>query len=93
MRPGGDVAGIGILLGKEDGGDARHAPSEGCHSGVMTGPSWKKPARKMVESSLELVDGVETAQNIDRFRILNTGARRAITPTYVTLTSKTISLN
>lgn len=45
----------------------------------------EKTAGKMVESSLELADRVESAQDIDRFRILDTGAKESITSTFATL--------
>lgn len=39
----------------------------------------------MVESSLELADRVKSAKDIDRFRILDTGAKESITSTFATL--------
>lgn len=42
----------------------------------------EKTARKMNESGLKLADGVEAAYDIDRFQILDTGAKVSITPTF-----------
>ena len=42
----------------------------------------EKTARKMNESGLELADGVEAAMDIDRFQILDTGAKESITPSF-----------
>lgn len=42
-------------------------------------------ARKMVKSSLELTDRVESALDLDRFEILDTGAKESFTPTSATL--------
>ena len=36
----------------------------------------------MNESGLKLADGVEAAYDIDRFQILDTGAKVSITPTF-----------
>lgn len=49
-----------LLFGEEDGRDARRGAPEGalgCHDWAELG----KTDRKMVESRLELADGVETA--------------------------------
>lgn len=44
----------------------------------------EKTAKKMVESGQEFADGVESAEDIDRFQTLDTGARRAFALTFST---------
>lgn len=82
--PGRLHGNLALLLGEEDAelhDVALRRGASDCHDWA----DLEKTARKMVESSLEFADRMESALDIDRFRILDTGAKESITPTFATL--------